>query len=45
MEQVLCYKWTFKCHFCKHESHDGVEIGVHFREEHDYNFIKDEDLI
>ena len=38
-------QWTFKCHFCKHECYDCVEIGIHFREEHNYNFINDETLI
>lgn len=38
-------QWTFKCHFCKHESHDSVEIGIHLLEEHNYNFINDESLI
>jgi len=38
-------QWTFKCHLCKHESHDCVEIGLHLRDKHNYNFINDGSLI
>jgi len=42
---VLFHQWTFKCHFCKHECHDPIEIGIHFLEEHNYNFISNESLV
>ncbi len=47
MSQINCLenRWTFKCHFCKKECHDPVEIGIHFDEEHNYNFISDAELI
>lgn len=46
MSQIFCleYTWTFKCHFCKKECHDPVEIGIHFLT-HNYNLISDEELI
>ena len=43
MEQatVLRHQWTFVCHFCRKEFHDCVEIGIHWRDEHDYNLINE----
>jgi hypothetical protein len=43
---IFCleHSWTFKCHFCKEEYHDPVEIGLHFKRKHNYNFINDEQL-
>jgi hypothetical protein len=36
---------VFKCHLCKHESRDAVEIGIHFEKKHSYNFISNENLV
>lgn len=36
MEQILLFQWTFKCHLCRGEFHDCVEIGIHFRDEHEF---------
>ena len=41
----LEHKWIFKCHFCKDEFHDSLAIGIHFRDEHEYNLLNDDDLI
>lgn len=44
MDAVYClgHQWIFKCHFCKQEFYDSVAIGVHWRDNHDYNFKSDE---
>jgi hypothetical protein len=45
MKQFLGYQWKFKCHICKDEYHDPVEIGMHFKHKHNYNLISDNELI